>query len=425
LPEAKTPVWLFALFGFYGPALGLIGELRYVEIAVLVLLALNLSKAVRYLSRWEMRFIQLILLAAFSQAIADLYNNSTAEASLKRVGSYLIMALLIVAMKWLSRGEPLRVKLILGGYCFSYLFIAMTGIETPSRWYQVMPWRLGLGIASTIFLCLMIAWFPRLQRWGGLALIVMAGAHALQESRAIASVTGATGLLVLWTQYFGRNAPAKFDPGRVTVFALLCFAALAGTYQGLKLATEYQMFPPDMQKKMEGQINSEYGLLAAGRPDTITAIYAISKRPLLGYGTGNVDPDVYNFYSEISSSAYFNEDNYWSVYTGTLNREWTLGIPSHSHLFGSWADGGILASFVWVAMLYLCIYLLARMSVWRNEWVPLVVFISIMSIWDVLFSPGPHRMDIAVRLMVLIFAADMLRRYDYRAAQAGATGRTP
>lgn len=46
---------------------------------------------------------------------------------------------------------------------------------------------------------------------------------------------------------------------------------------------------------------------------------------------------------------------------------------------------------------------------------PLFLLVAITTVWDVLFSPGPHRMDIAVRVMVLSYAINVLRSFDAEA----------
>ncbi|MBK8907398.1 MAG: hypothetical protein IPM60_05710 [Rhodospirillales bacterium] len=130
------------------------GELRYVEIVVLGLLLLNLHKAVRCLGRWEQRFVILFLLAASAQIVSDLINDASIDGTLKRAGTYVILALLVIAIKWLSRGDPARLRLILAGYCISYVFILLVG-QSASKNYGLQPWRLGLGTSATIFLCLL------------------------------------------------------------------------------------------------------------------------------------------------------------------------------------------------------------------------------------------------------------------------------
>jgi hypothetical protein len=398
------------------------GEFRYVEILIVGLLALNFQQALRYLGRWEKRLAGLFLLTATAYIVADLITNAALDGTIKRSGTYVLLALLLIALKWLGRGDPARILWMLAGYCFSYLFVFLAGIETPSRGYLEIPWRLGLGMAATIAVTLAIAWQPRLDRIGALALLALAVVHWMADARALAAITGVTGLLALWASFYSLRRPSSFRLNVVAGFAVLAVVGILGLQYVLTVATENQLFSEQMQRKMEMQLSNPYGLIGGGRGDAIVALYAISKRPIVGHGSTNVDPDVWYLYAKLAAETYAYDGGYQSILGNELNREWVLGTPSHSHLLGAWADAGVLASLSWFAVLGLTIYVLVRVMFWRHSWMPLIVLIAVSTLWDVLFSPGPTRMDMAFRLIVLAYAADMLRSFDVHVLQARATG---
>lgn len=408
----KRAALLFLLFMFYGPAIQVVGEFRYVEIVVLVLLVFNFSRAVRYLGNLEKLLISLFLLAAMAHVVADLVTNASIEGTIKRTGTYIILAMLIIGLHWLAHGDVARIRWMLAGYCLSYLIVYLAGIETPSRGYLIGPWRLGLGMATTIGVALMIAWQPRLQRIGGLALLAMAGIHWMSEGRSVAAITAVTGMLALSSSLRSSYYPAPFNPWIVIGFIVFSSVGIICLNYGLEIATENKMFPSEMQKKMETQFASRYGLLGGGRPDAFVALYAISKRPFLGHGSTNLDPDVWYFYSELNAEMYAQMNDYERILLHELNKEWVLGTPSHSHLLGAWADAGIIAALCWFAVLGLCIYVFVRVMFWRHCLAPLIVLIAVSTIWDILFSPGPARMDMAFRILILTHAVKLLRTFD-------------
>jgi O-antigen ligase len=186
--------------------------------------------------------------------------------------------------------------------------------------------------------------------------------------------------------------------------------------KAMEFATENNLLPEELQKRMELQASNPYGILAAGRPDTVAALYGISKRPLIGYGSTNVDPEVYAYYLDLAWSSYIWESSYSGLLAAAWASEWTYGTPSHSHVFGAWVDAGILAALCWFAVIYLAVKIVMQMMLWRHPLTPLIVLVSIATVWDVLFSPGPHRMDIAIRLIILIHAAELLRAIEARPA---------
>lgn len=405
-------LWLFFLMATYGPAVNIVGEFRYTELAVLAILAFQLKGVVQNLGSTGRMFVALFFLTAFAQTLADIYHAAPIDGTLKRTATYIILGLLIAGLRQLSRGSEVRVLLIVAGYCLSYLIVYVFGIPVVGRWYHEMPWRLGLGTAMTVLLGVVIIAIPQLAKLRGPLLIAMGLVHFIAGGRSIGGVVLGAGLLTMLGQAIGGPAPPQLKPTRLAAYSVLGLIGLFASYQIIVFATEQRWFPDETQKKMEAQINSPAGLLAAGRPDTATALYAISKRPITGYGTGAPDPEINAYYAYIASSAYFEEDNYSDVLGGLLSRGFELGIPSHSHIFSAWAEGGILAIWSWVFTLGVCLYVTARCTLWNDPRTALFLMVALLTVWDVIFSPGPTRMDIAVRVVVLCFAIDLFRLFD-------------
>src|SRR3546814_4397176 len=82
-----------------------------------------------------------------------------------------------------------------------------------------------------------------------------------------------------------------------------------------------------------------------------------------------------------------------TIYQDTFYQEWEGGLPSHSHFFGAWVDSGILAGLSWLAVLVISILAIMQGLAWRHPIVPVFIFVASPTIWDVIFPPGPHRMD--------------------------------
>jgi len=405
------PYWLFALFALYGPSINIVGELRYVEMVLVGLLLLSLRRAINSVGLLETRVILAFLLAAAAQFSSDLVNDAVLAGTWKRAGTYILLAIVVLAVQWLARNDPRRIRLILAGYCLSYVFILFVGTST-SAGYAVAPWRLGLGQAVTLFLCVMIARFPRFERLGGLGLLVVAAIHVGFGARTLAAATAVTGALVLFTQVNPVRLPPPFRAKRVFVIVTLGLLGIGVGAYGAKVATDNKLFPEQLQIRMERQFSNPYGLLPAARPDTVAAIYAVTKRPWLGFGSTGFDHEVYRLYVKLSSSSYIEPSIIEGVRIQMFGWDWNHGIPSHSHLFGAWVDAGLAAAVCWLIVLGLAFYVLARSMFWRNAQSALFVFVAIMTIWDTLFSPGPHRMDVAMKLMVLSYAVHQFRGFD-------------
>lgn len=408
---SRPPYWLFFLFAFYGPSFSLLGELRYVEVAVLGVLFLNFSEALRYTSKLDRVFVGLFLVTALMQLISDIVNDAGLDGTIKRSGTYVTLALLVIGVRYLSRGDPMRLRWMLGGYCLSYVTVLFLG-QTASRNYENESWRLGLGTAATIAICLIPMWMPRLYRFVGPALLIMSVVHVATGARSMAVIVAVAGLLSIWGALRAPAPPRRFRLSGVLLVIFIGLFAIISAYQAARWATEAQLFPPDIQAKMEIQFSHPYGILAAARPDTIAALYGITKRPLLGFGSTNVDPDVYAFYLHTVASTYIWTDRFEAMRALLWAQEWDLGTPSHSHLLGAWVDAGIVAAFSWAAFIAIAVYVLQGTMSWHHPAAPLCVLISLLVLWDTLFSPGPIRMDIALRLSTLLYGIDLLRRFS-------------
>jgi hypothetical protein len=70
-------------------------------------------------------------------------------------------------------------------------------------------------------------------------------------------------------------------------------------------------------------------------------------------------------------------------------REYDKGddlIPTHSHIFGSWVEAGILGALFWFWILKLIVSSMARVT--GNEpLLPVFAYISFLFVWNIFFSP--------------------------------------
>jgi len=404
--------WLVGLMALNAFTINLVGQWRFAEIALLGLPVLNFSQAQRHVGRLEKRFLLLFALTAFAQVFADIYNDVLTLETAKRAGTFMVMNAIIIATQWLSCNDPKRIALLISGFCLSYVLLLFVGSGLNEA-YAFVPWRLGLGGAVTLFLLVMIAVSPFLHRFAGFALMGLAGVHVSMDSRTMAGMTAMTGILVLISAVQNKLYPPKF---RIDFVALIVVLAIIGGtvgIYGLKQAVENKLFHEGLQEKMERQMSHPYGLLAAGRPETAAAIYAVSKRPLLGWGSTAQDTDVEGFYAEMVGLKYQGMDNFDAMLERLYNLDKEIpGLPSHSHIFGAWVDAGLLGAVSWMAFLGLAVYVLTRAMFWRHPWAPLFVYVALGAIWTMLFSPGPIRVKVALDFMIFAFAIHQFKSFD-------------
>ena len=406
--DSMVTIALFGMMAIYGPSFELGGQFRYIEVLLVAIFILSINTVFRGIDNVTRLLIPLFLLTAISQIISDLYNNVPLGSTIGRVGTFVLFVIVLVTVKRLANNDFGRMRWMLFGYALSWVFIYFVGTDAAPN-YPDSPWRLGLGWAATMAVCLVITLQPRLNIVSGLLLLGMSLVHIILGSRSIAIFALFASVVTFWTIFSGADRPATLQWRKIaTVSVVLTFGIFLG-YQALLWATEKSLFPNDVQQRMQAQVSSPYGLAATSRPETAAALKAIVKRPIIGFGSKAYDNEIWGYYIDVLNSNYLSYGNYAAIYKDSFYQEWDAGLPSHSHLFGAWVDAGFLAIFSWLAVLALAFYTILSSINWRNTLTPLIIFIGSTTIWDVLFSPGPHRMDMAIRIMILTYAVQLIR----------------
>lgn len=405
---SRGDLLLFLLFCAYGPSFSFAGQLRYVEALLVVWALLRFSGVFLSLKGTALNLTMLFGLAGLIHLASGIFHGSPTTAIVARSGTYLLLAALIPILIALVRDDMRRLLFILTGYCASYVVLLFVGSSTSAHYAEV-PWRLGLGFAATVALAALFAVRPRYLPLAPTAFLGLALFHIVMESRSMAAMSICAGLFVLLSNRIAADRPrqARFGEVVVAICGLLVFGWIG--LQVLLALAEAGWLPERVAAKLLAQASHSAGIVAAARPDTVTALFAITQRPLFGYGPGVVAPEVFAVYVRLSSEALFSGALSSELMQDRMNMDWSLGTPSHSHLFGAWADAGVLAALCWIAVLGLAAVVLVRGFGLRDRFVPLFSLIAIATVWDVLFSPGPHRMDIALRIVVLLAALDHFR----------------
>lgn len=406
--DSMVTIALFGMMAIYGPSFEIGGQFRYIEVLLVAIFLFSINTIFRGLDNVTKLLIPLFLLTSISQIISDLYNNVPLGSTISRVGTFVLFVIILVTVKRLANNDFRRMRWMLFGYALSWVFIFFVGTDAAPN-YADSPWRLGLGWAVTMAVCLGITLQTRLNLVSGLVLLAMSLLHIWFGSRSIAIFTLFASTVTFWTVVFGADRPTTLQWRKIaTVSVVLIFGIVLG-YQALLWATEKNLFPGEVQQRMQAQVSSPYGLAATSRPETAAALKAIAMRPVIGFGSKAYDNEIWGYYIDVLNSNYLSYGNYTAIYKDSFYQEWDAGLPSHSHLFGAWVDAGVFAILSWVAVLALAFYTILSSINWRNTLTPLIIFIGSTTIWDVLFSPGPHRMDMALRIMILTYAVQLIR----------------
>ena len=249
-----------------------------------------------------------------------------------------------------------------------------------------------------------------------LPVVIMAGAAALNLSlgfRALAGVCAlsAAYLVVqaLWGQADGTNVRAPAE--RAVLLAVLVMAASLGIVRLYDYAATSGMLGVAAQEKYDAQSGGAFGVVLGGRSEALGSLGAIVDSPVIGHGSWAKDP-VY---------VTLLEDRLARLGYVVQTRSSDL-IPSHSHVFGAWVESGVMGAVFWLAVLTLPVRVLMALHLTRESLSPLFVFVSVLLVWDVLFSPfgAERRLLFGFNVALLTYALDSQARRTPATERGGA-----
>ncbi len=331
-----------------------------------------------------------------------------------------------------------RISFFLANFCVLYMLlygsrqrivlfglgIAVGGYLTfwlnSSEYADSLPWKFGVGYATTMLAVLVTQWraYPANLILRALPLLSVGVVHLTLGFRSM------MGVLILSLVYMAaqwmvgrrRVVPAP-SPLRGLLFLVVCAVIGVGTIQFYEIAAESGYLDERSTLTYERQNVGEFGILLGGRSEILASSRAVMDSPILGHGSWASNPDYAAYLLDARVLGY---DTPLSI---GLEKEL---IPSHSHLMGAWVEAGILGAVFWAWVAFLCLRVIARAYLIRDRMVILIAFIAFSLLWDIAFSPfgGSQRLLGAWYVVLMMFAFDMLRgRFAGRQAVAPARPR--
>lgn len=395
----RNPIFLFGLFATYGPSVNIIGQLRVTEIILLLIGVLYIRDISRSVSRNEIFFAAMFVFTALCYVFFDLINQGITASTLKRAGSYILLGAVFLVITWLIAKDKRRMFAALLGFCLSFFIVYAFSITIPNNNFHDVPWLVGMGKAVMLITFVAMVCLPRLRYLFVVLIIALIITHITIGSRHLFLLTSAALFLFIFSEIFGSKMPQKFHFRQLGVLACLSLGIVSLVCVTYFSLTAINVMPEKVVERMERQINGRQGFIVTARPDVAAAIIGIAKKPLTGYGSGTVDRDIFHNYARFSSASI--DSLFWENFRN--KGKWTSS-PSHSHLFGAWVDAGFLASIAWIIVVIFTSKTLIQTSFYRNPLTPLTVFASLTMLWDVIFSPGPNRIEVGLILALLFMA---------------------
>jgi hypothetical protein len=300
------------------------------------------------------------------------------------VGGSVTLLLVLFATHRAAYRTPLPPGVVIG---FTFLFILCTWVFSllclnSSLYTGCDPWKLGIA-GSVIPLLVLVAQHRFFYRASFLAAMVIGFAALLNLYMGFRSFAGICFLTAVYvfTQHLGERQEARrvrLSVRNLVFFSLVLLGVGVASLKGYEYAAAKGLLGKQAQAKYERQASGALGVFFGGRSEIFISARAILDSPIIGHGSWAKDPEyVWQFIESMRSYGY---EPSWKVRKAGL-------IPTHSHLFGAWVEGGVLGGVFWLWVLFLAARGLFALYWIRGPLTPLIAFVGFLLVWDVLFSP--------------------------------------
>jgi O-antigen ligase len=400
--DVSRAVWLFVVGASVAVDVPIMGRVMGPDVLCTIGLLVLLSwQGFRNFQREAKLFFLMIGLWLFGAIITDVIRGTAVEDIVRGWSKLFFFGITFGYLYLATRGRLSLIVFFLIGLNAGALVTLLT---TPDEFFFTEPWKFGYGNPITIFVmaCISTPFFRQVAgSWGQIAAtMAIAAINLMENSRAIFAILLAVACIVTLGVLFGKLLRGRPVPKLLFMFTLLgCGIFYQGVIRIYGTAASSGMLGPEAQEKYEWQTESGLGVLLGGRAESLVSTQAIADSPIIGHGSWARDYGYVTLYVEAleKRGAAIMGDPYGSS-SGL--------IPSHSFLLGSWVEAGILGGLFWIYVLAVCgrsLYSLLHIPPWSR---PLVTFVTLLLIWDVLFSPfaAQQRFFVPAEFCVVLWA---------------------
>lgn len=384
------------------------GKLPLGEIIMLLMLpaVLILRHKKVFQARYKWPYI-LMGVWLFSQVVTDFYVGTSPVNRARGMARIIFFAIDLAVISALVGTNLRRIKLFALGIAAMCI---MNAIRTPEFGADTQ-WKMYLFLAFGIILFFFSSRSFARGRYGpvwiSVILLTLTSVYFGSRSAALFSMVAAAPMVTRLMPSFGLPSTDR----RQRILKLVALAVLTGaaawaTHEAIEIGVHSGIYSQGQEMKFKSQAGGKLGVLFGGRPEGPVAIQAIMDSPIIGHGSYANDPKYIIMLQDY---------RYKYGYTDKDTIEWSAIdnaplIPAHSHLTMAWIDGGVLASFIWFYLLWVCGRSIVHLTDVFHPLAPLYCYLFITMFWDILFSPfGETRRMQEAFYIVLMFNLPKLK----------------
>jgi O-antigen ligase len=326
--------------------------------------------------------LSLIFCWILSQLISDFYRGTDWILSVKYLLNLLIFFICLLIFR---RLHQVQLTSMLVGLATFNLVVGFFD-QSSFGFAYVWKWSLGLNLA---FIVLALVYnhdsFSSI-RYNTLLLCLLAG--TLISLIASARSLGIIYLTTLTLMFLYRRKFKGLKGFPLSWYLIVWIVMLLGFTTFSKQISLTGALGEGARQKYLQQTSGSAPILFQGRQEFGYVWVKVKESPILGYGA----------YPTVKSTDVFQAREFLlDIGVNASNpqdfSEGITQIPSHSHFWAAWLSSGILGAICWACIFFLLIRNLRKELRSSNfTSLPLVLFLSSLLIWDILFSPfGAYR----------------------------------
>ena len=297
--------------------------------------------------------------------------------------------------------EPLFYGFAISGFLGFYF--------QPNEYARQEIWKFGFSYSVTYLIVLLLMKHNRFKRRTFQIILILFGLLAISlGTRSLGLCVVATGGALIYTCRNKRDnssAIIRSDRYRVTLFAVVVLLVVMVTGYFYGVAAKSGVLGESSRNDYLIQSSGDYGPIVGGRAEPVIALLAVAKSPVFGYGYGaDSAQEMYQ-----SANVFFQKHNY-RVNVTTIQRKNDGNIPQHSYLLNFWISYGIFGLLFWIFILRNLIYITIRELKIQSFLLPLLLYVTILMIWNIFFSPYGAGVRIEFSL-ILVMVETLYRRH--------------
>jgi hypothetical protein len=387
--QDRIPVVLAAWIALLTAAPIVQGKLQGLDVVCLLAVPFVLPYAARY------GRVRLVVMASVAWLVGQLISDEVNGLGLRmsmQLGTAAAILAIVPVLVFLARGDFRRIRCLLFGVAaglgLQVILVDQVPLGAPESWKFGLNGPISIGLLAITDLT-----WRRGKRMPSLfALAAICALGVATDDRHLAGIAALTAILLLFRRG-GKRHPKVIS---VVAGVTLLLAALGAA--GVQAAGSGVLGERSGEQIKEFG-NSPSSIIVNTRPEPFQEFYLFIKRPVFGWGS----------HPQLDWEAYLGSKNFLQnigVVRKDLDDLWLSrdppGVSAHSQAMDSLARAGLLAIPFW--LLFLTFALRAGILAIRFRSSPLVIFWTILMLWDSIFSPltGLSHIELAAYLAVVV-----------------------